>query len=300
MVLPLGSRIDPGGVAGYYVDLRAKVREPDWPPAWLAPAHSQPHVETVQWVLGAYEKHLVDGDERSLKAATDGGRYLVSVMDEGGALPYGFAMPHTYRLPPPWTCGMAQGQLASLLTRLHLATGEAAYADAARHALEPLRVPSSEGGAMGLLDGSPFPEEYPTDPPSFVLNGAIFALWGFLDAGRGLGDDRAAEDWRRGLDTLTRCIARYDTGYWSRYDLYPHAVVNVASEGYHALHIVQLSAIQIVDPTPQIAVAIERFEGYRRSRLCRARAFAAKAAFRLLVPRNPTLARLLPTSSLRR
>ncbi len=300
MVLPLGSRIDPAGIDGYYVDLRDKVREDAWPPAWLAPPDQQLHVEAVQWGLGAFERHLDDGDPGSLEMAADAGSYLVSIMAPDGALPNGRPMPHTYRLPSPWTSAMAQGQLASLLVRLHKATGDGGFAEAALRALEPMRVPSADGGAMALLDGDPFPEEFPTTPGSFVLNGGIFALWGFLDAGRGLGDERAGEDWERGISLLARSISRYDLGYWSRYDLFPHVVVNVASEGYHALHITQLEAIQIVDPQPEIAATLEAFKGYRGSRASKARAFAAKAAFRLLVPRNPRLARLLPTSSLRR
>ena len=196
----------------------------------------------------------------------------------------------------PWVSAMAQGEGASLFVRLHLASGEAAFAEFARRALAPMAVPSGEGGCMALLAGRPFPEEYPTSPPSFVLNGGIFALWGYADVAWGLGDEAARESWEQGVDLLASEIARYDLGYWSRYDLYPHPVVNVASAGYHALHITQLEAMRLLAPRPEFDRAIEAFRRYEASRLCRARAFARKALFRLLVPRNELLARRLPTS----
>jgi hypothetical protein len=294
--LPVGSMIEPEGVRGYYIDLRSKLREPQWPPAWLAPPDVQLHVETVQWALGAHEAHLHDNDRRWLDAATEAGEYLVSLIDEQGALLHGRPMPHTFRLDPPWVSAMAQGEAASLFVRLHLATGREDFAEAARAALRPMSVLSAEGGAMALLAGRPFPEEYPTEPPSYVLNGGIFALWGYLDVGRGLADTEALAAWEEGVGLLADVIGRYDLGYWSRYDLFPHTVVNVASAGYHSLHINQLRATQIVDPHPELERAIESFCRYRDSRLCRSRAFARKALFRLLVPRNRFLARRMPGS----
>ena len=36
-----------------------------------------------------------------------------------------------------------------------------------------------------------------------------------------------------GVTTLARNLHRWDTGQWSRYDLFPHPVPNVASPAYH-------------------------------------------------------------------
>ena len=54
------------------------------------------------------------------------------------------------------------------------------------------------------LDGAPVPEEYPTDPPSFVLNGGIFALWGLYDVGAGARRREVAREFEPGADTLAR------------------------------------------------------------------------------------------------
>ena len=188
---PLGSRIDPTGVRGYYVDLSVKASDSARPPDGGLPA------AVCQWGLGAFERHLAGEDGDWLAAAVSSGEWLLreqsrSGSDEGGWVHHR-PMPHTFPLEPPWLSGLAQGQGASLLVRLHLETGRGEFAEAAKRALLPLAVPSGEGGVKALLDGHPFPEEYPTDPPSFVLNGAIFALFGCRDVAAGLGDEGAGK-----------------------------------------------------------------------------------------------------------
>jgi hypothetical protein len=63
-------------------------------------------------------------------------------------------------------------------------------------------------------------------------------------------------------------------------------VLNVASSFYHALHISQLEAMNVIAPRPEFADTAQRFQGYAGSRACRNRAFARKVLFRLAVPRN--------------
>ena len=144
------------------------------------------------------------------------------------------------------------------------------------------------------LNGGPVYEEYPTDPPSFVLNGAIFALWGCYDVAVGLGDPGAAQLSQEGIAALAGALGRYDTGWWSRYDLFPHPVLNVASPVYHRLHINQLRSMSLIDPDPRFRATAERFERYAEMRRNLARAYSLKVLFRLAVPRNRWLAYRLP------
>jgi heparosan-N-sulfate-glucuronate 5-epimerase len=299
--LPVGSQIVPGAVRGYYIDMRVKVDAPSWPPEWLPDRVGQLHVDTIQWGLGCHERHLAgDGDEW-LAAAVEAGEHLLREQERDGPLAGGWMhlhpYKHTYPLNPPWLSSMAQGEGASLLVRLHLATGDDRFAEAALLALQPLRVPTEQGGTLTLLGGRPFPEEYPTLPPACVLNGAIFTMWGLYDVGAGLGDERAAGEFSESVDTLVRELHRWDTGYWSRYDLFPHPVLNPASSFYHALHCSQLDAMHRLAPREELAQTRARWEGYAADAWCRRRAFARKALFRLAVPRNKLLARRLPWSA---
>jgi heparosan-N-sulfate-glucuronate 5-epimerase len=299
--ISVGSLIRPREICGYYVDLRFKAEKPSWPPSWLKPREQQLHVATAQWGLGCFERYLANEGEEWLAAAMAAGNYMVEDQEPDGAWVHAMPMPHSYDLQPPWISAMAQGEGASLLVRLYDQTGEERFADAARRALGPLRKPVRDGGAMALLGGCPFYEEYPTEPPSFVLNGGIFALWGCYDVGIGLDDPAATEGFDAGLDTLAQNIERWDTGYWSRYDLFPHPVLgNVASSAYHRLHTTQLRAMQLIAPRSELGAAAGRFEQYTTSRLNASRAFAEKALFRVITPRNRTLAHKVPWSESRR
>ena len=264
------------------------------------------HVATAQWALGCYERFLHGDGEEWLAAAIAAGDYLVSDQRRGGrddgAWLHQLEMPHTYPIDPPWISAMAQGEGASLLARLYLRTGEERYAEAAARALKPLAIPTAEGGVLVRLpDGGPFYEEYPTNPPSYVLNGGIFAIWGLLDVGLALGRDDLVGEFDASVDALARNIDRWDTGYWSLYDLFPQPLVrNVASSAYHALHVTQLRGMQLIAPRAELAEAADRFEAYRAQRRNAARAFAVKSAFRILIPRNRLLAHRLPWGSSRR
>lgn len=295
----LGSFVEPGRTRGYHIDFAFKAETPDWPPAWLAPPGRQLHVSTAQWALGAYERFLKGEGEAWLNAARGAADHLVALQEPGegpqaGGWVHRFPMPNTFTLNPPWLSAITQGEGASLMTRLHLETGEEAYAESARRALLCYRRPSAEGGVLAELGGGRYFEEYPTNSPSFVLNGGMFALWGAYDVGVGLGDGEAAELFAEGLGTLSREIGRWDTGWWSLYCLHEHPMRNVASSAYHLLHVTQLRAMCRLEPRAELASAAERFEGYMASRRNGARAFADKVAFRLLVPRNRLLRNLFP------
>ena len=302
--LPAGTRFGPEGVRGYYIDLRVKAEAPVWPYASLGRLEDRLWVRVHQWGLGAYERYLAGEGDQWLRNAMDVGRYALEQQVRGGPrdglwlnrLPY----TKTFQLPAGWPSAMAQGEGASLLTRLHLATGEERWADAARRAVAAMRLPSSAGGVQARLGDGAWPEEYPTDPPSYVLNGGIFALWGLYDVGEALGDQDLAHEFEQGAGTLAANLHRWDTGYWSRYDLFPHPVMNVASSFYHALHTSQLEAMQVIAPRPEFESAAQRFAGYAKRRTNSGRAFARKVLFRLAVPRNELVGRPMRRLAARR
>jgi hypothetical protein len=286
--LELGAMIRPGRPHGYYVDLRPKADEPTWPPDWLAEPAGHRFVAVAQYGLGCYERFLHREGEHWLESAVGAGRHLVREQGDDGGWREPRDARHTFRIRGPWLSAMAQGQGASLLVRVSAEIGDEELAAAAHRALGPFDTASSEGGLRAVLGDRPFLEEYPTEPPSFVLNGGVFALWGVYDVAAALPDAAAERDFAELVDGLAANIRRWDTGSWSRYDLYPHPVVNVASAKYHRLHVTQLAALGLLAPRPELEQARERFERYAASPVKRARALAGKVAFRLLV-RKPRL-----------
>lgn len=295
---PVGAHIRPGELHGYYVDLSPKAQSPSWPPPWLPAPEDEYYVHTAQWGLGAYERWLTGDGEAWLSAATDCAAHLVSRQESAGRLAGGWIhrkrAPHTYDIRPPWLSAMVQGESASLLVRAHAQTGEDRFAEAALAALKPLSTPLDQGGVRASLGAGFLLQEYPTDPPSHVLNGSIFALWGLYDVAIALEDATVRAEFERGLAALAENIERWDTGWWSRYDLFPFRVGNVASSFYHQLHIDQLAAMQLIAPRQELEAARSRFVRYAEARSRRLRAFAHKVLFRVLIPRNRLLARRTP------
>lgn len=90
-------------------------------------------------------------------------------------------------LEPGWYSAMAQGHAMSLLSRAYSQSRNPLYLRAAYRAINPFLVPSSEGGVLTYLFGQhPWYEEYPTVPPSFVINGFMYALFGLYDLAKTL------------------------------------------------------------------------------------------------------------------
>ena len=185
--LPVGVHFDTDAVHGYYIDLRAKAATPVWPAA-----EHRLYVTAIQWGLACYERYIAGEGEAWLAAARDRAEELLAIQQPDGTQAGGFVHTHQYKhtfmLKPPWISAISQGEGASLLVRIFNETGEERYAEAARRALLPLSVDSLDGGVRAMLGGRAFPEEYPTRPPSFVLNGAIFTMWGMHDVGVALDD----------------------------------------------------------------------------------------------------------------
>ena len=105
-----------------------------------------------------------------------------------------FDWPYRQMLKAPWYSGLAQGNGLSLLVRAAQATGDSAFADerASRVSVVPASV--SDGGVLVEDDrGHVWIEEYLVDPPSHILNGFIWALWGVYDYARWTGERRGGE-----------------------------------------------------------------------------------------------------------
>lgn len=286
--LQLGALAELDRVRGYYVDLRAKA--PSVRPA--RPHELVPlHVITCQWGLGCYDRFLAGQGDEWLEAAKSAGQHLLSTQESSGPLigawRHRHPLTHTFRLEPGWISAMSQGQGASLLVRLHQATGSESFAEGALRALRPLGVSVADGGTLAILGDRPFVEEYPTTPSSYVLNGTIFALWGLRDVATGLREAGARRMFNELADGLSDSIDAWDAGYWSRYDLYPHRLRNLAAPWYHQLHINQLGVLGRMTGRRELLSARDRFIGYQGSAVGRTRALAQKIVFRFVVPKRP-------------
>ncbi len=208
-----------------------------------------------------------------------------------------FDWPYRQLLQAPWYSGLAQGNGLSLLVRAAAATGDRGFTSAAHKAFESMRLDVSQGGVLATDDrGRTWIEEYLVDPPSHILNGFIWALWGVHDYARWSGSDDARRLFEVCAATIESALPEYDTGRWSLYELpgrradlkvgpyernevYPPMP---ASRYYHALHIVQLRVLERLTGNPAFDAVADRWQRYLDSRVNRTRAFVEKAAFKLL------------------
>jgi heparosan-N-sulfate-glucuronate 5-epimerase len=188
-------------------------------------------------------------------------------------------------LRAPWYSGLAQGQGLALLVRAWQATGERRFLAAADRAALSLFTPVDRGGTLFVdPDDRWWIEEYLTEPLTHILNGFMWALWGVRDyAAVPEATHRAQmqELWDQSLRTLEVVLPRFDTGYWSTYDLAPLWLRNVASPFYHKLHLVQLDVMHRLTGRSVFAETLARWRAYQASPFRRRRAWVQKVVFKL-------------------
>ena len=140
----------------------------------------------------------------------------------------------------------------------------------------------SEGGVVVEDDrGHIWIEEYLVDPPSHILNGFIWALWGVYDYARWSGQFDALRIWAAGVATLAKRLADFDTGWWSLYEARDGSREMLASRYYHTLHITQLRVMYRLTGIDAFSACADRFQTYLDRPSHRALAFGRKAIFKL-------------------
>ncbi len=187
------------------------------------------------------------------------------------------------RLKSPWYSALAQGQGISVLVRAHNESEDGRYLEAARRAFTAFQHPISEGG-VAFVDnsGDLWFEEYIVSPPTHILNGFIWALWGVHDYALATSDNSAHELFSRGVRTLLHNLSRYDLGFWSLYEQSGTRLPMVASPFYHRLHIVQLRVMRRLTNELLFAEVADGWEAYTQNKFNRTRALLWKSAFKLL------------------
>lgn len=193
-----------------------------------------------------------------------------------------FNWPYRQLLRAPWYSGLAQGNGVSMLVRAAQATSNSVYAEAAHLAFESLRRDVAEGGVLVTDDrGDLWIEEYLVEPPSHILNGFIWALWGLYDYAEWSGRPEASQLWDTCVRTLQRHLGEFDTGWWSLYEARDGNREMLASRYYHTLHITQLQVMHRLTGIDAFAEYSTRFQSYLDSPSNQLRAFARKAIFKL-------------------
>jgi hypothetical protein len=268
---PLGTRFSADTVNGYYLDLTGKTEA-------AVPSTALPPADLAQLALGWWERHAA-GELHAAERFVALAELLEATAERASdGLRWSYSMPVAkYGLTGPWYSAMAQGQVASVFVRAVALTADERYQRLGTEAIAPLLARSDTDLVTHTPDG-PILEEAPSRPPSHILNGWIYALWGLFDVAVGLGDAAARERFEASAQCLATRLDRYDAGWWTRYSLFPHQLPDLAKPFYHRLHAAQAEAMWRLTGAEPFARAAARWRRYDRLPN-RTRAILQKALF---------------------
>ncbi|MCL0028534.1 D-glucuronyl C5-epimerase family protein [Dehalococcoidia bacterium] len=244
-------------------------------------------IAIAQYGLGNYNAFYRTGDKerrRKFIAAADWLKANLSQNDaELWVWNHHFDWDYRETLKAPWFSSLAQGQGISLLVRAHHETGNDEYMCAAESAFTPFLKTTDQGG-VSFIDGNGnrWFEEYIVYPPTHILNGFIWSLWGVYDYSLATGDNDAKKLVRQAGKTLAENLKHFDTGFWSLYEQSGTRLRMLASPFYHRLHIVQLKVMFRLTGLDIFSHYAQRWEGFQKSTPKRVRALVHKALFKFV------------------
>ena len=196
--------------------------------------------------------------------------------------PHNFDFEYFRPLNAPWFSGLAQGQGLSVLVRASAESTDPKYHQAMEQVFQSLTLLVERGGVLFQDDrGYVWIEEYLVDPPTHILNGFIWALWGVYDYYLFTKKAEAKELFEDCTATILEYLHRYNLGFWSLYELTPQPLKSIASPYYHRLHIAQLSIMHRLTGQPRFAQYAEKWERFSRNILFQAMALSYKIVFKI-------------------
>ncbi len=243
-------------------------------------------IAVAQYGLAHWNLFLKTKDHRHLTEATAQADWLVGNLEENEkGVPvwkHRFAWRYAQELKPGWYSGLAQGSGISLLSRIYTATKDEKYRAAAQRAFRAFVTNVKDGGVQVKdEEGNLWLEEYIVKPPTHILNGFLWTLWGVWDYWLLTGDKVAHDLFDRCIATLKTNLPRYDIGFWSLYDLSEQNLKMVASPFYHHLHVVQLGVTHILTSEEVFGLYAKRWSRYALNPLYFGLAVAYKAFFKI-------------------
>lgn len=208
-------------------------------------------VTIAQYTLGNFDKFIDTNDKKYFDICENSANWFVNNLEELISNSYGYPNyidKDIYKLKSPWISSLSQAQAMSVLSRCYTINKKQEYLDICNKLLNTFDTKSADKGLLTLLNSEYFYEEYPSEIPSYVLNGFIFSLWGLLDFYIVSGSAKALNLYNKGLITLKQNIHLYNISglNWSKYDLYPFKIKDITSIFYHRLHIEQLKAMYLL------------------------------------------------------
>jgi len=244
-------------------------------------------IAIAQYGLGNYNLWCDSYKESRFQNFITAADWLVDnlVKNRHGLLVWMHNFDFNYRdvLRAPWYSGLAQGQGISVLLRAYKETNDYAYLKTAKKALDPFFHDVGSGGVIFTDDnGYKWLEEYIVDPPTHILNGFIWGLWGIYDYTIYLNDEDSLGLFKSLTKTIIQYLHTYDNGFWSLYEHSGTKLKMISSPFYHRLHIVQLKIMNLLTNKSIFQQTAEQWENYKGDLINKYRAIAYKGLFKLI------------------
>ena len=129
------------------------------------------------------------------------------------------------------------------------------------------------GGVIYRSGDDVWLEECISTPPSHILNGLIWALWGVRDYCVLTKEQYALDLYEGVLKTLEKNLYKYDVGFWTIYDLHDRFSIKnprmPVSIYYQNLHVVQMEAMHNLTGREIFKVYHSKWESYLKNKLFR-------------------------------
>ncbi len=287
-ITPCGIKSKPEDIGGYYLDFSSKAKyvqktDENGVPLFEylneIPETYHP-IAISQYALGLYDMYFASGSkDKNLRdrflAQSDWLRNN-AVISNRSAVWYFNYPDRRYGIDPPWCSAMAQGEAVSVLCRAHKITGSNDYLNIAEMAIMPFEKKIPEGGVRNYFKDIVLYEEFPSVEVTGVLNGFMFSLFGLYDLYLANGNKTAIKLFREGAESIKSLLKYFDTGYWSRYDLYKYPLSNPASYTYHGLHVEQLKVLFILTEEKLFLEYSEKWRQYEKGFTRKTRALINK------------------------
>lgn len=275
----MGKSFKPGALEGYFNNLTEKVLKDtvSLENKTLPSAEDESGnpvvfpVAIFQYGLGAYDLFLQTAQEQYRHQFLLCAQWAFDNQLESGA------WSNFYFVYPDNPYGaMCQGEGSSLMLRAHKLTGEEKYLAAAKKALDFMLLPIEQGGTAKYNGEELVLLEY-THLPA-VLNGWVFALAGLYDMVVADYGEKYEAALHQTIKTLVKYLPKFDSGYWSLYDLGG----KLTSPFYHNLHIAQMQALALMTGEDIFDQFAEKWAKYEKNPLKKGIAFSKKAIQKIL------------------
>ena len=243
-------------------------------------------IAITQYGLGNYNLFLDNGENHNFEKFYSVAVWLIDNLElNKKKVPvwhHYFDYEYRNTLKSPWYSGLAQGLGLSVLLRAYHETKDQKFLDAHDKAWISFTKNLDDGGVLyNDTEGNIWIEEYIVSPPTHILNGFIWALWGVYDNWKLNNSNSAKVLFEKCIKTLKYNLIKYDSGYWSLYEQSDTFLPMISSPFYHKLHIVQLKILYNLTKENFFDELARKWELYNHSILKRNKALIKKTLFKI-------------------